>query len=194
MLPPFYEKTIVGDAPISLVDAKAWLKQDATADDDLITDLIEGVTLAAENHTGRQLRETTWTSLWDGFPPWFCLSQANISAITSVKYTLDDNQETVDAADYNLSRSVAQSKVLPSDGFTWPNTDPIPQAVEVIFVSGFATLPGDIKTALLEDIAFAYVNRGDTQAVGGSGTVQGGGAALQPQTMAILNRYRIRRI
>ena len=193
-MPPFYEKTTVGVAPISLADAKAWLKQDATADDDLIDDLIDGVTLAAENHIGRQLRATTWTSLWDGFPPWFCLSQADIASITSVKYTLEDTQETVDSADYNLSRGVAQSTIFPADGFTWPNTDPIPQAVEVIFVSGFTSLPADIKTALLEDIAFAYVNRGDTQAVGGSGTVQGGGSALQPQTMALLNRYRIRRV
>ena len=58
------------------------------------------------------------------------------------------------------------SQIFLKEDQEWPtNIDLVPQAVEIIFTSGYgateASVPADVKIALLSHIAFMYENRGD---------------------------------
>jgi len=56
--------------PVSLADAKVWLKvhPDVTDDDDLIRALIKTARVWAESGTGQALMEQTVAQVWDCLP------------------------------------------------------------------------------------------------------------------------------
>lgn len=57
------------EEPLALDDAKAWLKLDEDADDDLVRALIVSARLQVEALTGRVLVTQTWRLTLDGWPP-----------------------------------------------------------------------------------------------------------------------------
>ena len=54
--------------PITLTEAKLWLKVDDSTDDDLITALIIAARQACEDYTHRSLITQTWQMTLDRFP------------------------------------------------------------------------------------------------------------------------------
>ena len=161
--------TAPAEEPITLQEAKAHLRVDGTADDALISALIQ----AARQHIdgrdgwlGRALMQQTWDYAIDEFPDadFIPLPLAPVQSITSITYT-DTNgaSQTFSSASYVLGADLAwKPRVNLGYGLSWASTRGVPDAVKVRFVAGYANaadVPGPIKAALLLMIGHLHENR-----------------------------------
>jgi len=154
--------------PVTLADAKAHLKVDATDDDALIGTLITAARARAEWHTGRALIAQSWILWLDAFP---CDGVAEIPLPPLVgvdNVTLYDWQNAdiaVDPANYLVDTVSRPGRVVFSCAFVPPANLRRRNAVAVAFDAGYGSaasdVPADIREAILEIVADLYVNRGD---------------------------------
>src|ERR1043166_2474175 len=87
--------------PVTLDEAKAHLKLDTDADDDLVTRLISAARARAEWHLGRALGAQSWI-LWLGGGPCAGLAEIPLPPLQSgasvPPYALDDSAMVLDAS------------------------------------------------------------------------------------------------
>ncbi len=109
--------SIPSNEPISLEDAKAWLKA-TDAEDDLITALISAARAHCERFTGLFLGGQTITQTMDCFPGGDTLSllKGPVAAVSSI-----DVGETEFAADHYIADPVGRRIVL-KEGVSWPRS------------------------------------------------------------------------
>lgn len=69
--------------PVSLAEAKAYLRQDSSADDETIQSLITAARLEAENENGRECSTKQWLFALDRFPPAGCWDGASSPCYTA---------------------------------------------------------------------------------------------------------------
>ncbi len=146
--------------PITLAEAKAHARVDSSTDDALITALIVAARQVCEQELQRTIISSTYKTTLDGFPSGgIDLPFPTVSSITSVKYYDTSNvQQTLSSGLYLLD----DSAVFSTDA--WPDTYARPNAVEVIYVAGYAdaaAVPQAIKQWLLMRVATMYDNRND---------------------------------
>lgn len=154
---------------ITTAEAKAFLIVEHSADDALIDRLIASATRTVEKQTGRQLGQATWELYLNRFPTRIIdrngaggaieIRKAPVISISEVAYT-DPNgdQQTTTFLDNVISEP---AYVFPPYGESWPSTRAVPNAVKVTFVAGYATVPEDVKTAVLLILRSLYENRGE---------------------------------
>lgn len=158
------------EEPITLEEAKNHLKVDYTADDDLITMLIEAARQAAEHRTNVKLITQTITEKFDAFPSGSAnvlqLSVPNVQQIDSINYIdADGNTQTFAADKYYTGKSVWPAFVSLKQNESWPGVSTQKDAVTVVYTVGFgsaADVPGAIKAAMFLIIADLYENRTDS--------------------------------
>ncbi len=180
-----------GVEPVTLEEAKLQLRVDFTADDSLITSLITTARQAAELYCERVFNDQTWelffdflgnvreTPWWDGvqegavntfFPTQITIPMPPLKSIVEITSFNDDDVETVfDASNYQVSTykgdNPPQGRVTLRRDASWPIGTRNADALKIEFIAGYGALPDDvpkqIRTAILEEIAFRYVNRGD---------------------------------
>lgn len=164
--------------PVTLSEAKAFVKQDGNDDDALITSLIATARRACEEFTKRAFITQTWKLVLDRFPldedadelefmlglaspRAIQLSRQPIQSITSIKTTDTTNsQTTVAPATYSLDQS--GGRVLLNDGYSWPSNLRADAAVEITTVNGYgdaAAVPEPIKQAILQYVGTMYCSR-----------------------------------
>lgn len=80
-------RTITGDEPVTLNEAKLWSKIDFGADDSIIRELIPAAREVCENYTGRTLVDSTAVVEFFGanVPDIYCLPFSDGGEITEVK-------------------------------------------------------------------------------------------------------------
>lgn len=157
--------TAVATEPVSLAEAKLHLRVETaeTAEDTLITGLITAAREAAEHYTGRGFAPQTLEVVMDNFPTTsggIELPLSPVATITSVKYT--DNagvEQTLSSTKYALSLYGLARDLTLTYSSEWPDTQAIPNAVRIVQVCGYATLPKAAKSALLLLIGHLYENR-----------------------------------
>lgn len=167
--------------PITLAEAKLWLKVDDTADDTLITDLIMAAREHVEGQTNRRLITQTLKVYYPGWCSDFALPVGPVSAVSHVKlYDTENTATTVDSTDYALDGDSNPPYIRRAYGITWPDTTlRTLNPIEIQFIAGYAdadAVPVRLKTALLALIATWYRHR-ETVTVGNSSVV----ATLIPQ-------------
>jgi uncharacterized phiE125 gp8 family phage protein len=131
--------------PVSLADAKLWIKVDATAEDDLISGLIVSARDYVESFTHRAVPLQTWDEKCDAFPDdsEFYLPKAPCVSVTSITY-IDPNGDTqtlstsVYDTDLPTGPNARAGRVFLKYGQSWPSTRDVPKAVTVRFVAGYA--------------------------------------------------------
>jgi uncharacterized phiE125 gp8 family phage protein len=183
------------ETPVTLAEAKAFCRVDVdlTADDTLITALIDSVVATGEQYTNRCFVTRTIEGYYSGM----CTSQleqsyflhvrrAPLIAISAVEYYSDDAYTAF--TDFTLRQTHGFSRILFPSGVTDAVIDA--DAVypwKVTFTAGYgaaADVPQDIKQALLAHVNFLYENRGDVIADGKIG--------MPLETVAIYRgKYRI---
>lgn len=153
--------------PITLADAKLWLKVDGTADNNLITALITSARLWVERHCNVGLLPQTITEVWDGWPAGreMELSVSPLRSVTSIKY-LDSNgdEQTLSSANYAYDIYAKPPRVQLKYSQTWPTLYDEINSVSAVYAVGYdsaATVPESIKTAMYLAIADSYENRTD---------------------------------
>ena len=151
--------------PISLTEAKLYLRVDTTADDALITALITAARETVERYTSRALVTQTITQVLDCFPGFgFRLAVHPVQSITSIAYK-DSNGDTQTLASsiYMLDNYEMPNAVVLKANQQFPSTYDETNAVTVVYVAGESAgnVPKAILQAMYLTIADFYENRTD---------------------------------
>lgn len=148
--------TPVATEPVTLAEARLQCKVDSddTTHDALLNSLITAAGEFFEYHTGRGRAPQTIELALDDFPRGddskIELPLCPIASITSIKYTdTNGTEQTIAGASYFVSPYGLGNIVAPAFGFTWPSARSIADAVRIVAVVGYATLPKAAKAAIL---------------------------------------------
>lgn len=161
------------EEPVSLVEAKAFLRVDDTAEDGLITTLIGAARLHVEGITGRALLAQSWRVVLDDWPgdrqvklpvtPFMAITEVTAYDAAGAGHLVPLAQFLREPDRLLLPNSVAGMPVLRER-----------QGIEIDYVAGYGTepedVPADIRQALLALVAYWHEHR-DAVIVAGSGSV-----------------------
>lgn len=159
--------------PVSVDEARSWLRLSHQADDAEVGALIDAAVELVRQEYGRQLLTATWRMSLERFPCWdFRLPVGPARAVTSIQY-VDTNGETqtLDSARYVVDTTADPAVVQPVWAGYWPVTRCQRQAVLVTFTAGYGTaadVPESVKTAIKLAVAWWYERRGDERETAGT--------------------------
>lgn len=166
-------------AEVSLADVKAHLRVSWSSEDNLITNLLRSAYNIAEGYTGLSLIAKDYKMFLDRFPnsyegsnedEWIELKHScGYLNVETVKYYNSDNVFTTwSANDYNNDTpGLTWARLYPIIDTVFPSTADRPQAVEVLYNTGFKNsststqCPDAIRSAILILVADLYENRQD---------------------------------
>lgn len=176
------------EEPLSLAETKLHLRVDLDDDDALISALIAAARQVCETEQRRALITSTWELTLDGFPYWSAalpfahphgtayslerprantrqkihLDRPPLQSVESITYVGPAGSTvTLDPSKYRVVPG-SPGLVVPAYGLTWPSTRLQPEAVSIIFVSGYggaADVPDSTKVAMRLLIGHWYENR-----------------------------------
>lgn len=141
--------------PLTLAEAKLYLRVDGSAEDALITDLIAAAREHAEQALHKSLMTQSWKLVFDGSAP-LCtpLPRGPVSAITSVTLLDEEaNQTVLDSSAYALSG--AQDMLV-------FDSAPSSHRIEIIYVAGYGDaedIPRPIVQGIRMHLASMYERR-----------------------------------
>ncbi|WP_020467878.1 head-tail connector protein [Zavarzinella formosa] len=191
--------------PVTLAEAKAWLRIDTTDEDALLAQLISAATDTAEQHTRRSLITRTLrltldqtcndlyrdlgegvydlpsTFLYGGLPRVIELPKGPVQSITSVT-TFDPDNASAVYSPSNYTLNTDGTRLSLNQDAVWPGPLRPVGACEIVYTAGYgdsSAIPPSIKTAILMLVAHLYESRGACD-----GDMPAGCAAM-------LNKYRI---
>lgn len=154
--------------PLSLAEAKTWLRVDTTAEDDVIGALIASARLVVESLTRRLLIAQTWRVLLDRGPAdGFLLPVSPVRSILAVRvFPASGPAQTLPPDTYALEQDLGTGR-LRFNGFC-PEPGRVRDGVEIDVIAGFADtaagVPVPLRQAMRLLIARWYDNRGDVEA------------------------------
>ncbi len=152
--------------PVTVSEAKAHLRVDASDEDTLI----EGLIAAAVAHLdgmgvlGRAMITQSWATWVCNSPGVVTLPVGPFQSLTSVEYYDTNNTlQTATLSDYETRLSGDFVTVRPKSGFSWPGAYSRDDAIKITYVAGFgdaaADVPQSIRQAILLLIGHWYENR-----------------------------------
>ena len=174
--------------PVTLAEAKLHLRveADVTADDTLITSLIQAAREHVEAACQRALMPQVWTERRTAFPTAPCsrtvpgvpygylraptlaqqtiqLAGGKVRAVDLVKYVdATGTLQTLDPSLYVTELTTEPAQVVPAYGTSWPSTQQMPGAVQVQYQVGYAdadSVPAALKAAVLLVLSDLFSNR-----------------------------------
>lgn len=152
--------------PLTLAEARSFIKQDSTDDDNVISLLIKAAREVCERVTGRALCTQTWRMVLDQFPAWeIWLPKPPLQSISSIIY-LDSagTSTTLSSALYRVDTTSEPGMVEPAYASVWPSTYGVSACVQITFVCGYgltSAIPPNIKERLLAYVSHRYDRRGE---------------------------------
>lgn len=156
---------------ITRAEAKLHLRLDDVGgvhpDDAIIDGLITGAREYAEHYTQRSIGSQTLEMALDAFPS--CsdaieLPQGPTTGITTVTYVDTAGvTQAWSAANYTLDDYSVPARLVLAYGASWPSTRCVVNAVKVRYVAGAATLPKQVKAAMLLHIQLHYPGNSYTE-------------------------------
>lgn len=153
------------EPPVSLDEAKKFLRVTHSVEDDLIASLVEAATLHTEEFCRRKWVAQTWRLTLDDFPAcgWIDLPLAPAQSITAVKY-LDANgdEQTFDSGSYSIDAAHLPPRLLLGYGESWPGVRVQWNAAWVDFVAGYGSasqVPANAKLAIKMLMADPFEHR-----------------------------------
>lgn len=157
--------TDVATEPVTLAEARLQIKavSGITTEDTLISEWITTAREIAEQYTGRALAPKTLELALDAFPGGdIVLDAGPVTSVTHIKYTdAGGVEQTVSASDYALSTYGLSDVVALAYNATWPTARDVRDAVRVRYVTGYATPPKAVKSAIRLMVAWMNEHRGD---------------------------------
>jgi len=183
-----------GAEPVSLAEAKAHLRVLHADEDALITRYVKAATSHLEGITGRALITRTLKLSCDAFPSdareGLPLRMPPVGAITEIRYfDFDGVQQTLDAGDYYLVRSVIGAAVLLKPGKVWPQAQSRKRAVSITYTAGYAAATNDLPAAL-EDFRNAILLMAEHLYYHRSAVGEGPMTVVPMAVDALIGRYR----
>lgn len=163
--------------PVSLDQAKAWLRVESGGDEDaLIAALIPAARARAEWHTGQAFVTQGWTLWLDGTRGIIDVPLAPLQSVASVTLYAPDGSATVlDAGDYAVA---GQSVILATPPFALRARN----GIAVAFTAGYGdadAVPAPLCAAILQIVSALYEHRG------------GDAVPIPDNALALLAPYRL---
>lgn len=152
--------TAADDLPVTVADAKKWLRVTHSQDDNAIEVLIGAVTEQIEKLISRDLMQKTRTERWDKWGNFLYLSYYPVGSVTSVTTYDNAGNATVLTANTDYYVRGLERKYIDlvnATGATY---------IQVVYVSGSATaaeVPGKYKAAIYQELSAQYKNRQSSQ-------------------------------
>lgn len=128
--------------PVSVSDAKAYMKVNFTDDDSLIESLIANAIRWLENYTGRSFKQRSM--------------KYSVEMTAQEWYRLPEPVISVDAVNYE-DETLALNHLTIAGPNIKVNFDGV---FDIYFTTGYTTLPDDIRNDILAITAYTYQNRG----------------------------------
>jgi uncharacterized phiE125 gp8 family phage protein len=155
------------EEPVTLAEAKAFLRVTESDEDALITSAIKVGRSEVEKYIGQTVLTTSYTYLLDEFPPLDVLTvpRGPINSVTSIKYIDPDGvSQTLSTDVYDVDTRRRAGRIGLKAGQCWPATKGNTlNAVEIEFTAGMgdeaAAIDEDIKTAIKLVAARVFENR-----------------------------------
>ncbi|WP_172122759.1 head-tail connector protein [Devosia sp. 919] len=161
------------EEPVSLAEAKAFLRVDDGAEDALITTLIGAARVHLEGVTGRALLAQTWRIVLDDWPTTRCVRLPVTPFISLLDINAVDDAGGLHPIALAQFLSEPDRLLLPATVSGMPRLRE-QQGLEIDYVAGFGTepedVPADIRQALLVLVAHWFEHR-DAVIIAGSGAV-----------------------
>jgi uncharacterized phiE125 gp8 family phage protein len=156
-------KLIEGPAsePITLAEAKSWIKVETDADDDLITSLIAEARQDIEEFTGLALIVQTWDMVLDELPSVLEIQKSPLRSVTGIYYTdIDGTERTEPPANYLVD--TFRDRILLKEDKTWEGANFVRlyNGWRIRFTAGETEYPIWVKPLVKRIIAYRYDNRG----------------------------------
>lgn len=161
--------------PVTVEDVKSHLRIDHDDDDALIETYLAAAVSHLDGKDGilqRALKPQVWELTYDRFPCGaFSIPLPPLISVGSIKYDdAEGFEQTVDSDNYVVDDQSVPGRVVPVDGFSWPTTLQVANAVRVRFTAGYpdqegvsepapSTVPAAIKHALLLIVGDWYDHR-----------------------------------
>lgn len=181
-------RTVAPTSPVVSVDeAKRHLRVFHDDDNADITAMVATAEAAIEgpNGIGIALSPQTWRMSLDHFPCEIIVPLGPVTSVTSVAYT-DANGSPATVSGLRFDLDASPLRIWPARDTAWPEIYCEPGAVKVTFVCGYATLPPDLRAAILLIVGHFYEHR---EAV----TTDLKAVDLPMGVSSILERYRVGR-
>lgn len=146
--------------PVTKDEAKNYCRVTSSRENDLFDSLIASATDYVEQYLGRSIMAQTLKLTTGSFTDEIILRRGPVSSVTSVKYYDSANvEQTVSSANYTVDLSSDPSLIARNSTYSWPAVYGRVDAVNIVYVCGYATVPPAIKAAILMLIAQWYDNR-----------------------------------
>ena len=174
--------------PVSLAEAKAWLKLDGADEDGLVSALITAARLSVEAATGRLLINQTWRLVLDAWPAKLALEVrlAPVQSIVAIRsYDAASAVTNYSPGSFLLDRSSCPARIVPTTQ-DLPFTNRLVAGIEVDLVIGYGPAATDVpqllRQAMLVLVALWFENRGDAPS--------GAGSALPPAVEGLIAPFK----
>ena len=151
--------------PVTVEEAKAYLRIDHGHEDAVLASLITASRLHIETALNLALVSQRWLWQFDRWPKSYIveLPLRPVQSIESVRVKIDDDRETLLSSDYYILECTNQSAQLISQSGIWPQPSVPRGGIEIEFIAGFGEaselVPAPIRQALLMLVAHWYENR-----------------------------------
>lgn len=148
-------------------EVKDYLKVDTSADDTLISTLIQSARQAAESYLNQALITQTITEKLDRLSnPLLYLSVSPVISVSSFQYADSNNStQTFDANNYVVDTFNKPARLSLAYGKSWPTLYGNINDVTITYTAGYSTQPSgvpyQIRQAILMMVADSYDNRED---------------------------------
>tara|TARA_R110000787_G_scaffold285016_2_gene399580 strand:- start:7523 stop:8086 length:564 start_codon:yes stop_codon:yes gene_type:complete len=151
--------------PVSIQQAKTWLKIDDNNSDAEIAGLIQAATLRAEAYCGRPFIQREYTEYFDKFPIVIEPEVVTFQSLTSLSYTDGDGaNQTFTDTQIGEGSKFKKARIEPAYNFDWPSTrDDSLDAVKIVYQAGYGAnwnyVPETVKQAILYFVGHYFINR-----------------------------------
>lgn len=178
--------------PLSLSEARAWLRLDGTGEDDLVTRLVTAARLAVEAASRRKLIAQAWTWRLDAWPQATVLACPLSPLLSLGAVTVATASGAVTVPPAMLALDTASDPPRLALLAPPPAPDPPIGGIAVALVAGYGAtafdVPETLRQAVRLTLAALFENRGDER------DDRPGAEAVPPSALALVAAHRRARL
>lgn len=154
--------TAPASTPISTAEAKTHMRISHDDDDGYIATLIAAARDYLQSVCNKTFYTTTYTLKLDKFPldDYIDMPMPPLVSVTGVSYVdAEGATQTFSSGSYTVDTYPHPGRIYVDRSVGWPTTYDQRNAVTIVYVAGYATVPDNIKHAMLLLVAEWYEHR-----------------------------------